>query len=123
MDERDLLLIDMLTICRRLVAIRDRLSLDAVDADPDHVWTISYGFLALGEATARLERLDPGYLSRVVSPDIHWSDVIGTRNVIAHGYDIVDPKTLWGFLQREIPQMLGALEPVAPRLNDDKDTP
>ncbi len=123
MHERDILLSDMVAICRRLVRIRDRLSLEMLDAEPDYIWMISYGLLALGEATARLERLDPGYLIREVSAGIHWSDVIGTRNVIAHGDDIVDPCTIWGFLQREVPEMLSALESAAPRPDSYKDTP
>ncbi|MEM7766836.1 MAG: HepT-like ribonuclease domain-containing protein [Pseudomonadota bacterium] len=123
MEDETLLLFDMASICNRLLAIRDRISLAVLEADGDHVWMISYGILALGGAAARIERADRGYLARTVSSTIPWSDVIGTRNILAHGYDIVDPLTLWRFLERDIPDMSQALETALQATRKDTPSP
>jgi uncharacterized protein with HEPN domain len=64
-------------------------------------------FEIIGEAIYRLERIDEVNLLRRI-PD--YRKIIGLRNIIAHGYDIVDDKALWDFVTTRIPELLRQVE-------------
>lgn len=58
-------------------------------------------FEVLGEALYRLRNLDEPSFDCI--SDGHR--IIGTRNLLAHGYDIVDHKILWDAVQRSLTQL------------------
>ncbi|WP_343054059.1 HepT-like ribonuclease domain-containing protein [Prauserella isguenensis] len=60
----------------------------------------------VGEALNRLRQGDPDTAVRI--PDLR--SIIGTRNVIAHGYDIVDHELIWSLVHDEIPTLCTVLE-------------
>ena len=43
-------------------------------------------------------------------PGINWGEIIGTRNRLIHGYDIVDHDVVWDTLTEGIPPLIEALE-------------
>ena len=53
----------------------------------------------IGEALARLRRNHPNLADRI--PDIH--KIIGLRNVLAHGYDVLDNEILWDIVENKLP--------------------
>ena len=56
-------------------------------------------FEILGEALGRLLRDDPE-----IEPVItHARRIIGLRNLLAHGYDVVDHRVLWSVVQFHMP--------------------
>ncbi len=55
-------------------------------------------FEVLGEALYRLRNLDEDAFQQIT--DGHR--IIGTRNLLAHGYDIVDHEILWAAIQSSI---------------------
>ena len=63
----------------------------------------------IGEALARLRRDHPPLADRI--PDIR--KIVGLRNVLAHGYDILEHEILWDTVINKIPllkrdiQMMG----------------
>jgi uncharacterized protein with HEPN domain len=63
----------------------------------------------IGEALARLSREHPLLAEQI--PDIH--KIVGLRNVLAHGYDILEHEILWDAVVNKIPllkrdvQMMG----------------
>ncbi|MBI5761380.1 MAG: DUF86 domain-containing protein [Planctomycetales bacterium] len=59
-------------------------------------------FEIIGEALARLERLDPSTAAQI--KDVR--EIIAFRNVLAHGYDIIDDGIVWGNIQIEVPDLL-----------------
>lgn len=59
-------------------------------------------FEIVGEALARLERLDEESL-RIKLPE--YRKIIGFRNIIAHGYDVVDDAALWDFVVNRVPEL------------------
>jgi uncharacterized protein with HEPN domain len=67
----------------------DRLLRSAVDRE----------FEIVGEALNRLRRDDPAVAERV--PNV--AEIIGFRNVLIHGYDIVDRDAVWKAITLEIP--------------------
>ncbi len=42
-------------------------------------------------------------------PHIPWHDIIGTRNRIVHGYDVVNDNIIWEIVQRDVPALLPKL--------------
>ncbi len=59
-------------------------------------------FEIIGEALNRLRKQFPE-----VATDISEIDqIIGFRNIIAHGYDIVDSEMVWDTIQLCIPQLI-----------------
>ncbi len=63
-------------------------------------------FEIIGEALARLRRDFPDESSTI--PQIHR--IIGLRNIIAHGYDVVDHLILWDVIENHLPSLLEAIE-------------
>ena len=62
-------------------------------------------FEILGEALCRALRANPLLPAHI--PEIH--EVIGFRNVLAHGYDVVDDETVYNNARQELPAMIGRL--------------
>ncbi len=60
----------------------------------------------MGEALARLRRDHPELAERV--NDIH--KIIALRNVLAHGYDILELEILWDIVENKIPPLKEDIE-------------
>jgi uncharacterized protein with HEPN domain len=58
----------------------------------------------VGEALNRFYREDAGLAARI--PEVRR--VIGFRNVLAHGYDIVDHEAVWDAVTHELPGLVTA---------------
>jgi len=63
-------------------------------------------FEIIGEAMNRLYRLDETAFMKIA----HGHRIIGTRNILAHGYDIIDHRILWDAFQQDIPKLLDDLQ-------------
>lgn len=55
----------------------------------------------LSEIVARLDRKFPGFIE--AHPDLELRNLKDTRNVVAHGYDLVDFEIIWEILAENIP--------------------
>lgn len=49
------------------------------------------------------------------TPEIPWPQIVGLRNRLIHGYDVVDMDILWKILKADLPLLIEHLEKV---LND-----
>lgn len=58
---------------------------------------ILYNLLIIGEAAGRVSKE-----FRERHPDVPWASIIGTRNVLAHGYDHVKIDFVWEILQKDL---------------------
>jgi len=56
--------------------------------------------IKVGEIVARIDALDPSFASS--HPELDFRELKAMRNVIAHGYDIVDVEILWNSIQGDI---------------------
>ncbi len=56
-----------------------------------------YNLIILGEAANQI----PNDF-QAEHPDIPWSSVIGTRNIVVHGYDQVKLQIVWEITQKNI---------------------
>jgi uncharacterized protein with HEPN domain len=62
-------------------------------------------FSIIGEALNRLRRSEPD-----IARDIHEiSRIIAFRNIVIHGYDTIDDPTVWGIIQRRLPELKDAV--------------
>jgi uncharacterized protein with HEPN domain len=59
----------------------------------------------VGEAASRTP-LD----ERALHGDIPWSQIVGLRNRLIHGYDSVDFEILWQIVNHDLPTLIVALE-------------
>ena len=60
----------------------------------------------IGEALNRLRKADPEVAQRI--PDI--SRIVGLRNILAHGYAVVDDAVVWSAVSERMPALLTVVE-------------
>ncbi len=63
-------------------------------------------FEIMGEAMKRLGQVNPALTDRLDSS----SRIIAFRNIIAHGYDVLDPAIVWSVIQSDLPKLLDQVE-------------
>ncbi len=54
----------------------------------------------IGEAAGKLSQH-----TRDLAPDVPWSQVIGARNVIVHGYAEIEPDRIWDIVKAHLPPL------------------
>ena len=60
----------------------------------------------IGEVLKRLERTDESLFQQVEN----GHKIIGMRNVLAHGYDVIDYRILWSTVTRDIEPLASQIE-------------
>lgn len=68
----------------------------------------------VGEAAARVPEQE-----RTLHTEIPWREIVGLRNRLIHGYDEVDFDVLWSVIQKDLPPLMAALEPIVASLPTD----
>src|SRR5438477_8925209 len=63
-------------------------------------------FIIIGEALARLERLDASWPGKISD----FRKIVGFRNVLVHGYEAIDDAIVWKTLEDYLPILLGEVE-------------
>jgi uncharacterized protein with HEPN domain len=63
-------------------------------------------FLVIGEAMTRLKREHPEILEKITDHE----KIIGFRNVLVHGYDIIDDRTVWSAIKDSVPTLRHEIE-------------
>ena len=62
---------------------------------------VERSFEIIGEALGRLTRIEPDIAGKISN----CANIIGFRNILAHGYDIVDHERVWTVIQRDLPKL------------------
>ena len=60
----------------------------------------------IGEAVNRLTRSDPGIAEHIT----HTAQIVAFRNVLIHGYDLVDDELVWDTIRDDLPRLEGQVE-------------
>lgn len=68
----------------------------------------------VGEAATRMPPED-----RARYPKIPWTQIVGMRNRLIHGYDAVDLDVVWEIISQDVPRLILALE--AALMAEDKE--
>jgi uncharacterized protein with HEPN domain len=75
---------------------RDRLLRQAIERN----------FEIIGEAMNRLAQQDPGIASRISK----HRRIIDFRNILIHGYDLIDHRIVWSTIDEELPVLLAQVQ-------------
>lgn len=104
MSERPVpsLLADIIASADRIVSIQKQAaSLRGPPHENNDLAAILYNFVVIGEAASRLPRE-----FRDAHAQIPWHRVIGHRNVVAHGYDIIDSNLIVETIEHHLPPLI-----------------
>ena len=63
-------------------------------------------FVIIGEALNRIKKSNGNMLNSIDN----WREIIGFRNVITHGYDVVEDEIVWDAVKNNIPALLKQLQ-------------
>jgi uncharacterized protein with HEPN domain len=85
--------------CERILSYTKNLG-TAWPGSPMVVDAVCRNLEIIGEAASKL---DPEF--RQAHGEIPWRNIIGTRNLLIHAYDQVDPAILGGIVERDIPEL------------------
>lgn len=107
MRDDEALVLDIIETCGQLIehvgGDHERFEADPVVQAAAQRW-----LEIIGEAAARLS--DD---FKTEHPDVAWRDLIGMRNILAHGYFHVDREVMWNAITRDVPKLRSALEPAS----------
>ena len=68
--------------------------------------TVERNFEIIGEAMNRIAKLDPDAAARIGN----YPRIIAFRNVLTHGYDLIEDDRVWIVIQNELPALLEQVE-------------
>jgi len=97
------LLLDVVISCEEIMSFHQGVTFEAYLQDRKLQLATERQFEIIGEALSRLSRVDNEGLERNI-PD--YRNIISFRNLIAHGYDIIDQAVLWDFAINKVPELL-----------------
>ena len=107
------LLADALDAARSIERFRRDLDLDGFRADELVRAAVERKLEIVGEALNRLSREEPDLAERI--PDI--GRIVGFRNVLAHGYDVVDDEIVWDAITIDLPELTTRVEAMLAELD------
>ena len=96
---------DMLAYAREAAQAAEDRQRDELDTDRFFYLGLQRLIEIIGEAAGRVSRETRERIS-----GIPWPLIIGMRNRLIHGYDIVDPDTLWDTIVADLPPLIGQIE-------------
>ena len=71
-------------------------------------------FEIIGEALNRLAKADPAAASRIGD----YQQIIAFRNVLIHGYDIIDDQVVWEAVQGNLPTLQDKVQALLDQATD-----
>lgn len=92
-------LADMLSAIQAIEGYRVS-SFEEFERDEKTQDAIMYHLITLGEAANQIQDS-----FREEHPEVPWSSIIGTRNVIVHGYDQVKLQIVWEIIRRDLQEL------------------
>jgi len=92
---------DALLTCEELKTFTKCRTLEELESDRGLQLIVERLFEVLGEALYRLRNLDEAAFVQLTD----GARIIGTRNILAHGYDIVDHLLLWDAIRLGLPKL------------------
>ena len=67
---------------------------------------VERNFEIIGEAMRRLEKDDPGTVERIAD----YRRITAFRNVLIHGYDVIDPAIVWSAIAEDLAPLLADVQ-------------
>jgi|ERR1700722_8050015 len=67
---------------------------------------VERNFEIIGEAVNRLRKIDPAVAARITEVD----RIVAFRNVLIHGYHMIDDAEVWRVIEHSLPVLLGEVQ-------------
>ena len=103
----------MLDHAEEALGITEGKTRETLEADPLVRYALLHLFCILGEAANRVSSE-----GRARCGGIPWKNVIGMRNKLMHGYDVVDLNILWETVAVDLPALVSALRKSLPVMDE-----
>jgi uncharacterized protein with HEPN domain len=81
--------------------ITEHKSLDDYRGDRLLRQAVERNFEIIGEAVGRLAKIDPATSSKIGQ----HAQIIAFRNILIHGYDLIDDAQVWDVIQQDLPKL------------------
>jgi len=85
----------------------DGVTFEAFAANEEKRAAVEREVFIVGEAAARL----PEEWKRQ-QPEVPWRKIVGLRNLLAHGYWVIDAEELWDIARNKVPEFVAQLRPL-----------
>ena len=105
MSPDEIIVLDIVRAARLAIEFRQEMDKEKFLADIKTQSAVLHQLMVMGEA---VKRLSMAY--RDEHSHIPWKVIAGMRDVLIHGYDIVDLNEVWKTVNVDVPQVLPALE-------------
>jgi uncharacterized protein with HEPN domain len=107
----------MLAEARKLIERLRDVERSEFENDEDLSAATAWRLSVIGEAASRLSQD-----TRDRHPTIPWTQIIGMRHRLIHGYDAIDLDVVWQTVASDLPELVRLLEKVLiEQLPDDED--
>lgn len=97
------LLLDIRLSCQEISDFIEGKNFEDFKEDRILQLAIEREFEIIGEALSRLSRINEKKLGEKVP---EYPKIIDFRNIIAHGYDIIDEAVVWDFAVNKVPELI-----------------
>ncbi len=105
---------DAIKACELILEFTEGLDGEEYFNDSKTKAAIEREFEIIGEALNRIKNINIELLSNIDN----WKEIIGFRNVIIHGYDVIEDEIVWDTVKRNIPELLTQLKRLSESLTD-----
>jgi len=102
-------LVDILLAANRAMEFKKGYDADRFKSDTRTQWAVYGQTVVIGEAAGRIDRE-----FQLSHPEIPWSDMIGMRHRLIHGYDDIKWDRVWDTVITHLPRLKAAIEPLIP---------
>jgi uncharacterized protein with HEPN domain len=114
MSRDDATLVDIVGAAHRAIEFCSGYDRATFLADARTQSAVIHQLLVIGEAVKRLSDA-----FRAQHSGVPWRPIAGMRDRLIHQYDAVDLDEVWNTVKRDVPKLLGVLEPLLPPNEDD----
>ena len=95
-------LYDIVQSCQNIRTFTQPIDFQTYTADLLIKSAVERQFIIIGEALNRIKRLD----TRVYNQIAHAEQIVGFRNILVHGYDIISDQLVWQVVQSNLIELL-----------------
>jgi len=99
-------LVDILNAAEEIRGFTQGMDFKAYQNSPVTQRAVERDFEIIGEALTRVKRIDEELLERISE----HSRIIGFRNILIHGYDIVDEMIVWNAVENHLPTLVKEIQ-------------
>jgi uncharacterized protein with HEPN domain len=105
-------LYDIIQSCHNIRTFAANIDFQTYEADLLIKSAVERQFIIIGESLHRIHRFDPVMYNHIP----HAERIIGFRNILVHGYDIVSDQLVWEIVQSHLSEFVEVCDQLLGRL-------